>query len=65
MQVFCKVSKVIETFVKRVPKDTSTQLHDKSSKNAQLVLWTNIIELRKANKRLLINGPQNTPGSLA
>jgi hypothetical protein len=66
MQLFCKVSKVIETFVKRVPKDTSTQLHDKSSKHAQPVLWTNIIELRKANKRSLINGPQNTPpGSLA
>jgi hypothetical protein len=64
MQLFCKVSKVIETFVKRVPQDTSTQLHDKSSKHAQLVL--NIIELRKANKRPLINGPQNTPpGSLA
>jgi hypothetical protein len=50
-QVFCKLTKNVETFVKRLPQETSTQLHNNPSIRPQPVLWSDIIERRKMNQR--------------
>jgi hypothetical protein len=50
-QVFFKLTKNVETFVKRLPQETSTQLHNNPSIRSQPVLWLDIIERQKMNQR--------------
>lgn len=50
-QLFCKVTKNVETFAKRVPQGNFNQLHSNPSISLRPVLWSDIIELRKMNQR--------------